>query len=512
MKKISLAITALILLVVLFLVMGGKNVSGSALLNESAKLYLYSVDKNSPTGSGFLEISFSENSEDEWFLNIFTDSTGNEKVAEEGVQTITLANGDQIEVASDPFKSDSSWPLKNVPITLKANTLQRFSLQTSQFNDGTTFTALLSSRRLGSKSDSEELETRTLNVSSETVQVASLLGLDVPGAREDLKRGIGLVAYADSDHISGPDMHLGRENPESVPDLSGGPMDCFPIAATNNIISLVEENDSDVDLPPPREMIEELKRDMNFKDGIINANFLTGKAAFIERYELPITTVEIKRPSMDDILDAFASGGAVEISTTMLRSSSGRDNTGHVLTGMGAFRDGDDAGVSAHDPATPEGTDHFDITQTGGDKPYLMINYGLWDGITIIDAIFVQTWHQDEGSGVIIEEEEEEETEEEIKIGGDLELGKDPLIEMAYNHTSPGQYSEVYVSVTHLPKTDITVQLKGPAVDAPAKQVIMTDEDGVAHFTFKIFSYGKYDATITLEGSETAHTKSVNVQ
>ena len=72
-----------------------------------------------------------------------------------------------------------------------------------------------------------------------------------------------------------------------------------------------------------------------------------------------------------------------------------------------------------------------------------------------------------------------------------------PEYEMAFDHTKPWQYSEVYLSVTNLlPGEKVTATLKGPAVDSPSKQTITADEEGVAHFTWKITQFGTYNVHI----------------
>jgi hypothetical protein len=139
-------------------------------------------------------------------------------------------------------------------------------------------------------------------------------------------------------------------------------------------------------------MVNELKNDMQWNNGVFIGNFTSGKNAFVARHNLPITTRKITRPSLEDIREALENGDAIEISTTMTRSASGQANTGHVMTGVAAFSDGGQSGIGVHDPATPEGAEMYELTESGGANPYLLIDYPLWDGIMFIDTIFVQTW------------------------------------------------------------------------------------------------------------------------
>ena len=301
--------------------------------------------------------------------------------------------------------------------------------------------------------------------------------MDVPGASEDLKRGVGLLSS-----VYAMDFNEISVDTAGMPDLTGGPMDWFAIATANNLINMTAQHDRRDDLPiNPQEIIDELKQDMQFNLGIITKNFLTGKAAFVDRYALPITTEEILRPSIDDLAYAFSTGDVVEISTTMIRSQSGKENTGHVLTGVSAYQDGDDAGLAVRDPATPFGNDISRLTLSGGDKPFILMEYTLWDGITFIDAIYIQRWEESdeasEESGLALPEEDgsavsipdgttetdeiegntdENTKEEESSSTNDTSslMTMKPEMELAFDHVKSGEYSEIYAAVTGLTPGD----------------------------------------------------------
>lgn len=68
-------------------------------------------------------------------------------------------------------------------------------------------------------------------------------------------------------------------------------------------------------------------------------------------------------------------------------------------------------------------------------------------------------------------------------------------IDMAFAHVQPGEYSEVYATVTGLtPGDQVSIRLNSGLVDAEtsAPQVADADSNGIAHFTWRISSYGKY--------------------
>lgn len=331
--------------------------SQSQRINDYIEIQLYNIN-GSLTNSAFLAIRLSAENNNS-YLNVLAD-----------------INGDGVFTEYDFLNtSQDEWIVKNVK-PISRGFVNRFAFQ---LND-TRISALtmINVKLLLTDNKTSDVNNETLVVNITNTDSTSLLALDVPGTSEDLKRA------------SGNDFHIDRK--AETPDLSGGPMDCFAISAANNIISLAKEHEWGADLPSANEMVAELKTDMNWNNGILNSNFMSGKNKFVERHNLPIETEEIKRPTMDDFEEALTRGWALEVSTTMIRSRSGRSNTGHVLTGMGAMNDGEFAGIAVHDPATGEGVDVYDVTESGGENPYLIIKYPLWDGVTFIDTLYVQKW------------------------------------------------------------------------------------------------------------------------
>ena len=71
---------------------------------------------------------------------------------------------------------------------------------------------------------------------------------------------------------------------------------------------------------------------------------------------------------------------------------------------------------------------------------------------------------------------------------------------MSFSHVKPGEYSEVYLSVLVNPGDKVQAKLTGPAVEPPADQEIVADDNGLAYFVWRIYSYGEYNATINVEG------------
>jgi hypothetical protein len=81
---------------------------------------------------------------------------------------------------------------------------------------------------------------------------------------------------------------------------------------------------------------------------------------------------------------------------------------------------------------------------------------------------------------------------------------------MAFEHVKPGEYSEVYLAVITDRGTEVTTTLTGPGVSDTATKTVTADSNGLAHFTWKIVSYGTYTATGNVNG--VGFTQSITVQ
>lgn len=104
------------------------------------------------------------------------------------------------------------------------------------------------------------------------------------------------------------------------------------------------------------------------------------------------------------------------------------------------------------------------------------------------------------------EQETKDETVPETEVTEETKVAS----EISYKHVKPGEYSEVYLTVTTTPGASIDVTLKGPGVSGEPNQSQAADSTGVARFTWKIVSYGTYTAEGTSAG--TPFTDSVVVQ
>jgi len=328
-----------------------------------------------------------------------------------------------------------------------------------------------------------------------TQDVGSLLELETITDPENAMKGIG-TAYAQTDvEISNDD----------VPDINQKPGECAPTSAANGLIDLVRENGSDdQQLGDPGELIEDLKEHMGWTraNGVLPDDFVAGKNAWAAANSLPIVTKKVGDANgistVDDIRDALENGDAVEIRIKFANAGGTSVVGGHMVTVTGIHQDGDETHLDINDPATEDsGTESVEVSGN------TFSNYGPWDGITVMSWGFTQTWTGpvvsagDDSTGVSLEEEEDtgvavDENGTAGSIGDEL-IGGEPLVEISFNHTKPGEYSEIYVSVVvDINNVDVTATLKGPGVSGYPTQVVTSDDNGQAYFVWKINAFGTY--------------------
>jgi len=68
-------------------------------------------------------------------------------------------------------------------------------------------------------------------------------------------------------------------------------------------------------------------------------------------------------------------------------------------------------------------------------------------------------------------------------------------VELAFEHVSPGEYSEVYGAVRGIPGETVVVELSGPGVMNTNKKEVVIGEEGYTNVTWRITQYGTYTAT-----------------
>lgn len=94
--------------------------------------------------------------------------------------------------------------------------------------------------------------------------------------------------------------------------------------------------------------------------------------------------------------------------------------------------------------------------------------------------------------GDMFEGEYAEEEEEENPLNAETQH------EISYAHVKPGEYSEIYISVSNLkPGEKTSATLRAQTASQDDAMEVVADERGVAHYTFTITSLGIYTAQVT---------------
>ena len=361
MKKLLFVILALIVIgAVGYAILNGTK--SEDLLGKDPKLYLYTINGQS-TGQLNATVPFTQASSDQYSIDV------------------------AIDLNKDGQITDSEWQAKDAAAYLVQNLKNNYWFVDEAKKLAVNDEVLLkvSFKKSNSTAAPATLEKK---VKIEVFEIGEMFGFDVPGAHEDIKRGgnvpnaIISVAHAEGEEVF-------RE--AVTPDLAQDRMECAAVSAANNLMSLAGEKDKLGNLPEfTGDLIEELKTDMKFNNGITLDNMVTGKNTFTQRHNLPISTELKFAPTKDDILKALNSGAAVELSFSFVRSSSGRSNTGHVVTLVG----GSNSELFVHDSGTPEGMDTLRMYGTVQTPKHTFINvpYPLWDGVAYIDGIVIQNW------------------------------------------------------------------------------------------------------------------------
>lgn len=130
----------------------------------------------------------------------------------------------------------------------------------------------------------------------------------------------------------------------------------------------------------------------------------------------------------------------------------------------------------------------------------------------IVGGIIIFT---DDNSGIETTNTSTVESDGSENDSGAIELPKNlnfGTINMAFEHVAPGEYSEVYVIVSGEPGEGISVVLEGPSIEPPAEQLVFADENGQAHFTYRIYEYGEYEANVIYGDDRTTGIGTVLVE
>jgi len=224
-------------------------------------------------------------------------------------------------------------------------------------------------------------------VEKKNVEVGEMLDLGTVTDPENATKGWGIAqASADEGTV--------EITQDGVPDLSQRKGECAPTAAANSLISLVAKNGGE-DLIPgdPQDFIENLKRHMNWtpENGVPPDDFVAGKNRWAAAAGVPIRTTKVGDAhgvtTIDEIRQALQDGSAVELRIKFANPAGTKIVGGHMVTVTGIHQGEGQTYLEINDPVTPE--TGSEMVEVRGNQ---LVNYGPWQGITILSWGFVQTW------------------------------------------------------------------------------------------------------------------------
>lgn len=356
----------------------------NTIISESGTLYAYAINGEFINGAGIV-LDFSEDG---------------------GYPILNLA----MDLNSDDIFSEDEWKLQNVSAYVKGDIASQYEIELPELADlDSPFVKTIATF---SESDLEatwlEGEVRNVTLNIEQEDLTEILGVNEPGYVPGLYRGFGTlkslgasIAYAQGD-FTAPDLDLDLDY--NIGDLPQGNMECGPTSITNNLRGLAQANGRASDLPNAQTMIDQLKEDLKFGDegkaGVLDKNYIAGKNAFMQRYNLPIVTTEITNPGYDDIREALENGSVIEMDLAFFQrgEGGGLEQVGsHLVPVTGVSSDGGDFTLRGRDSATnapgAPSIESWTFVPKGGRVRQSQLVYPKnMGGATIINKIYVQTW------------------------------------------------------------------------------------------------------------------------
>lgn len=291
--------------------------------NPLSEATLTSVSyKNTPTGNGYLTVSFNRDNTDHSLINVAVDFNNDGKFG-------TYKNG-KIE--------QSEWVVKNTELDVREDAPLSFTIPLSDALIGERTdikaVALLTSKEIeswdGLSSSGGYLKELVIGkVEKED------FGDRFKESKNPKAFGIGIVEEASAASHSAFST--------GFPDLNQGLNECVPTSIANNIIGLAIKNGVRDQLPSDQEIITELKKDLKWtaRDGVLSDNIAQGINKFSNRHGVAISYTNVVNPvgkNYPDQLIASLKAGEGAVLAMRYYDDKGRQLGGHLVTLVGIKR------------------------------------------------------------------------------------------------------------------------------------------------------------------------------
>jgi len=303
------------------------------------------------TNFGFVNVPFLKQKENLKFLNVVVDLNNDQKFAAYPV-------GEQTQ---------PEWVVQNMPVRLAAGENSFaffFPDQTVRDNlppAGLRLRAVLTAQPL-----SADKWDGTVPVQAISQEVKVRVGFEDIGDLQSPASGKdGAVNFLDNDGYinfnfiprAKAQVKIIDEFHGDVPDIDQKRNECAPTSAANSLIWLARKYKFEKKLPKQDVLIQELKKDMDWNEGIAPADFLPGKEKITKRRKLPLVNHKIGEFNGENTFEAMAKelhkGQDVEM-RIQYKDARGRNIGGHWVTVVGVERLTTGAElVEIHDPLSP---------------------------------------------------------------------------------------------------------------------------------------------------------------
>lgn len=367
-SKTALGLIAVLIigiLLFLFLSGNGSDKEQQDLIGEGTAVYRTTL-ADTPTAQGFMYIPFVGSSQDYSFINVALDVNGDGTYA--AYETPRGTQEERVIVNEMP------------DISGQANRLP-FEIIDPEFGSVPIHgTVVISKDELQDGVWPETLDLEMTQVQTFTIDNVILEARDVnrsnDGTGERATGGFPLVLQTNTVYARGEDEAQPAEVPpgteyvshSDVPDQDQRYNECGPTSVANSFRWLAEKYNVADRIPrDPTNLVDEIKGDLDWDDGVSHADMIKGKQDFIDRHQLPFEAHQIG--SEDDpqliqkIRDELAKGQAVE-AWIIFQNASGTTVGAHLVTvaGAGKNRHGVDA-ITFTDPDTksPDGSGSRDV-------------------------------------------------------------------------------------------------------------------------------------------------------
>ena len=364
---------------------------------QISKTTLDRVYQGGPTDHGYVSLGFASTAEKSQIVNVFVDLNG---------------DGAYLPYVVDDGKTQEEHLVVDFPVSITTGEAAGYPVTlVDRALDGKTaikgFAVFGEESAASSTPDTLPKGSQRVDLSIASVGKEDMSDFMDVGVNDGKRRGFGAPALAEvarsvapTAYAAGTGSAAGRPNAyqgmsNGLPDTNQNYNECAPTAVSNNVRWLAKKYKFEDRIPSDtRELINELKADLEWNDGVLDPNFIPGKNAFFARRGIPIVTHQIGGKNDVDIhwkmYEEMQKGQAIEIGVSFFDTDA--DGTmhpagGHTISVSAVYRQGGKNYIALNDSATRSQPNQpkSEYYEMSGD---MISNYG---GTAFIDYAWAQS-------------------------------------------------------------------------------------------------------------------------